>query len=308
VLGLSLPTQRDEQWVKAKITMLADAKRRGIELLVELTERDAVKQEAQCRRLVDRGVGALIVAPHDGAAAARIVEHAARAGVPVLAYDRLIMDTGHDFHYLATDGIQVGELQGEHLARAVPRGRYLLLHGPTTDNNADLFREGAMKHLGPLVQRGDVTVVREERVRDYSAAEAERICNEVLAGGGGVDAVLAATDAIAAGVASALASHGLTGKVPVTGLDAELAACVRMVKGAQAMTVFKDVRELAKKAMEMAVALTEGKPVDTRGQTVFNGKRHIPAVFLPAQAVTRENLDQVLIDSGYVSRKAVYRS
>jgi D-xylose ABC transporter substrate-binding protein len=307
VVGVSLPTQRDEQWVKAKITMLADAKRRGIELLVELSERDAVKQEAQCRSLIERGLRSLIVAPHDGVAAARIAELAARAGVPLLAYDRLIMDTAHDFHYVGYDGVQIGELQGEFLARAVPRGRYILLHGPTTDNNAELFRQGAMKHLSPLIEKGEVTVVREERVRDYSTAEAERICNEVLAGGGGVDAVLAATDAVAAGVAKALASHGLTGKVPVTGLDAELAACVRIVKGAQAMTVFKDVRAGAKKALEMAVALAEGKPVETSGQTAFNGKRQVPMVLLELAAVTRDNLDKVLIDSGYVNRKAVYQ-
>jgi methyl-accepting chemotaxis protein len=308
VVGLSLPTQRDEQWVKAKITMLADAKRRGIELLVELSERDAARQEAQCRSLLERGVRALIITPHDCVAAARIVEDAARAGVPLLAYDRLIMNTAQDFHYVAYDGVRVGELQGEFLARAVPRGRYLLLHGPTTDNNAELFKQGAMKRLSPLIERGEVTVVREERVRDYSGAEAERICKEVLAGGGGVDAVLAATDAVAAGVAKALASHGLTGKVPVTGLDAELAACVRIVKGAQAMTVFKDVREGAKKALAMAVALAEGKPVQTGGQTVFNGKRQVPTVLLELTAVSRDNLDQVLIDSGYVNRKAVYQS
>ncbi len=305
VLGLSMSTQRDEQWVKAKITMLADAKRRGIELLVELSECDAAKQDAQCRSLVDRGVDALIIAPHDGMAAASIVEYATRAGVPVVSYDRLVMNTDHDFHYVAFDALRVGELQGEFLARAVPRGRYILLHGPTTDHNAELFREGAMRHLQPLIDRGDVIVVKEARVRDYLGSESERICNEALQGGGGVDAVLSATDAIAAGVARSLAAHG--GKAPVTGLDAELAAAVRIVQGTQAMTVFKDVRELAKKTMEMAVGLAQGKPVDGKGQTTFNGKRHVPSLLLQAQVVTRENLDAVLIDSGYMSRKAVYQ-
>ncbi len=164
-----------------------------------------------------------------------------------------------------------------------------------------------MRHLKPLIDRGDVTVVTEARVRDYLGTEAERICNEALAGGGGVDAVLSATDAISAGVARALAAHGLSGKVPVTGLDAELSAAVRIVRSAQAMTVFKDVRELAKKAMEMAVTLAEGKRVENGGQTIFNGKRHVPSVLMQPQVVTRENLDAVLIDSGYMSRKAVYQ-
>ena len=307
VLGLSLPTQRDEQWVKAKITMLADARRRGIDLQLALSESDGARQEEQCRGLIDHGVGALILAPHDGVGAARIVEYATRAGVPVLSYDRLVMNATQDSPYVAFDSVHIGELQGEHLARAVPRGRYVLLHGPTTDNNAELFREGAMRHIGPLVERGDVTVLKEARVRDYLASEAERACSEALAGGGGVDAVLCATDGIAAGVVRSLAAHGLAGKVPVTGLDSELAAAIRIVQGTQSMTVFKDVRELAKKAIEMAVALAEGKPVESGGQTIFNGKRHVPAVLLRAQAVTRENIDEVLIDSGYMARKAVYQ-
>jgi D-xylose transport system substrate-binding protein len=306
-LGLSLPTQKTEQWVKAKITMLAHARRIGVDLLVELSECDGALQDAQCRSLVDRGVGALILCPHDATAAGRIVEHAVKAGVKVVGYDRLVLDTAQEYLYVAFDGTRVGELQGEHLVRAVPRGRYLLLHGPTTDNNAELFRGGAMRMIGPLVSRGDVTVVKEARIRDYLASDAQRVTAEVLAGGGKIDAVLAANDAIAGGAIEALAAAGLAGRVPVTGLDAELAAANRIVKGRQTMTVFKDVRELAKKALELGAALAAGKPVTTQGATVSNGKRQLPAVLLAPQAVTRENIDQVLIDSGYLDRKSVYR-
>jgi D-xylose transport system substrate-binding protein len=307
VLGLSLSTQRLEQFVKAKITMLAHARRMGFDLEIELSECDAPLQEAQCRALVERGVQALIVMPHDAVASAAIVEHAARAGVKVVAYDRLVMNTSGEFVYVAMDGVRVGRLQGEVLVRAVPRGRYLLLHGPTTDHNAELFREGAMREIAPRVASGDVAIVHEARVRDYLESEARRICAEVLAGGARVDAVLAATDAIAAGAIAALAERGLAGKVPVTGLDAELAAAARIVKGTQVMTVFKDVRELAKRAVEIAAALAQGKAVETRGATVSNGRRQVQSVLLEPQAVTRENVDAVLVDSGYLDRKAVYQ-
>ena len=306
-VGLSLPTQRLEQWVKAKITMLAQARKMGIDLHVELSECDAELQEAQCRSLVERGVGALIVMPHDAVSSGAIVEQAARAGVRVLAFDRLVMGTAREFHYLAYDAVRVGELQGEHLARRVPHGRYVLLHGPTTDNNAELFREGAMRKLGPLVSRGDITVVKEARVRDYLAAEASRLCAEALAEGGKVDAVLAASDSIAAGAIEALTRAGLAGKVPVTGLDAELAAAARIARGTQTLTVFKDVREFARKAIELALALAEGRPIETRGAAVHNGRQQVPSVLLDPQPVTRENLDAVLIDSGYLDRKAVYQ-
>ncbi|HYD43518.1 MAG TPA: substrate-binding domain-containing protein [Anaeromyxobacter sp.] len=306
VLGLSLPTQRLEQWVKAKITMLAHARRLGWDLQIELSECDAARQEAQCRALVDRGVRALVFAPHDAAAAAAIVEYAAQAGVKVVAYDRLAVGTVRDFHYVAFDNVRIGRFQGEVLVRAVPRGSYLLLHGPTTDHNAELFREGAMQAIGPRIASGEVTIAGEARVRDYLGPEARRICAEALAAGTRIDAILAATDSIAAGAIEALAARGLAGKVPVTGLDAELAAAARVVKGTQTMTVFKDVRELAKKAVEIAVALVAGAPVDTRGASVSNGRRQVPAVLLEPQPVTRENVDAVLIDSGYLDRKAVY--
>jgi D-xylose transport system substrate-binding protein len=307
ILGLSLPTQRLEQWVKAKITMLAHARRLGWDLQIELSECDAARQEAQCKSLVDRGARALIFAPHDAAAAAAIVEYAAKAHVKLVAYDRLVVNTARELHYVAFDNVRIGRLQGEILVGAVPRGNYLLLHGPTTDHNSELFREGAMQVLGPRVASGDVKIVLEARVRDYLAAEAQRICAEALAGGARIDAVLAATDSIAAGAIEALAARGLAGKVPVTGLDAELSAAARVVQGTQTMTVFKDVRELAKKAVEIAAALSEGKPVDTGGAAVSNGRRQMPAVLLEPQAVTRENVDAVLIDSGYLDRKAVYR-
>ncbi len=164
-----------------------------------------------------------------------------------------------------------------------------------------------MRELGPRVAQGELTIVREARVRDYLAAEARAVTAEALAGGARIDAVLAATDTIATGAIEALAERGLAGRVPVTGLDAELSAAARIVKGTQAMTVFKDVRALARKAIETAAALLDGAPVQTGGATIHNGRRQVPAVLLEPQAVSRENIDAVLIDSGYLDRKAVYQ-
>ncbi|HYD40227.1 MAG TPA: substrate-binding domain-containing protein [Anaeromyxobacter sp.] len=307
VLGVSIPTHRSEQWVRAKISMMAEARKRNIELLVELSENDAAKQASQCRALVDAGVEALILPPQDCAGAASIVEYAARAGVPLVSYDRLVMNAAQDYHYVSFDCVKIGELQGAYLARTVPRGKYLLLHGSEDDNNATLFREGAMKHLQPLIDRGDVEVVKEERVWGFDAPTAERITREVLDGGTHLEAILAANDGIASGAIQALAARGLAGKVAVTGLDAELGAAIRIVKGTQSMTVYKDVRQLAHRALDMAVALAERRTIDTGGVTVFNGKRHVPAILLQPQIVERANLDEVLIASGFLDRNAVYQ-
>lgn len=306
-VGLSLPI-REERWVKDKLTMLAEAKKRNINLLVQISENNPGKQLAQCEAMIAQGIKVLIVAPNDAKAAAAIVEKASKAGVQVISYDRLILDSPHDYYYLSFDNVKVGELQGEWLAKQTPKGNYIVLAGAPTDSNARLFKQGAMKHLQPLVEKGDVKVVFDQAVPDWSPSEAAKLCKDALASSGGnVQAVLAPNDGTAGGCIEALAAQQLAGKVPVTGQDAELAAAVRIVKGEQGMTVFKDTRLLGKAAIEMAEVLAHGKPYETGGRTINNNKRAVKAVLLTPYRVTRENLDELLINSGYLSHAAVYR-
>jgi D-xylose transport system substrate-binding protein len=293
-------------WIKAKVSMMAEARRLGLELLVELSSDDAAQQAEQARSLVDRGVGALVLAPADSAAAAAIVDHAAGAGVPVIAYDRMVTETTRDLLYLSFDSVKVGDLQGEFLSRLVPRGTYYLFHGSADDNNSRLFKEGAMRHLQPRIDRGEIRVGADEFIRNFSVQEARRACAEALKRSGNrVDAILAATDTIAQGADQALRQAGLAGKVPITGLDAEAAAVARVLRGTQGMTVFKDVRVIARRIIEVAAQLAQGKPVDTGGVTVHNGRRQVPAILLPPEAVTRDSYQRLLVDSGYLSAKAI---
>lgn len=306
-VGLSLPI-REERWVKDKLTMLAEAKKRNINLLVQISENNPAKQLVQCEAMIAQGIKVLIVAPNDAKAAAAIVEKATKAGVQVISYDRLILDSPHDYYYLSFDNVKVGELQGEWLAKQVPKGNYVILSGAPTDNNAKLFKQGAMKYIQPLVDRGDVKVVLDQACADWSPAEATKHCQQALdTSSGNVQGVLAPNDGTAGGCIEALATQALAGKVPITGQDAEVAAAVRIVKGEQGMTVFKDTRLLGKAAIEMSEVLARGKAWDTGGRTITNGKRNVRAVLLTPFRVTRDNLDELLINSGYLNRAAVYR-
>jgi D-xylose transport system substrate-binding protein len=309
LVGLSLPTQREERWVRDKQAMVAEAARLGVDLRVQVTDNDAARQVAQCENLIAQGVRVLIVAPHDASSASVIVERAARAGIPVISYDRLVMDSPRDYYYLSFDNVKVGELQGRYLAGHVKKGNIVVLAGSPTDNNARLFRQGAMSVLGPLVKQGALRIVMDQAVKDWQAAEAQRLMEQALtATGNHVDGVLAPNDGTAGGVVQALAAQRLAGKVPVTGQDAELAAAIRIVQGTQSMTVFKDTRLLGRKAIEMALALAQGRRVETGGVTVNNNKHAIPSVLLVPIVVTRENLDATLIASGYLRREQVYRT
>lgn len=307
-IGLSLPTQREERWVKDRQTMEAEAKKRGVDLRIQVTDNDAAKQVAQCENLISQGIKVLILAPHDASSASVIVDKAAKAGIKVISYDRLVMDSPLDYYYLSFDNVKVGELQGEYITKKVPKGNYVVLAGSPTDNNAKLFRDGAMKFIGPLAQKGDIKIVMDQFVKDWQPSEAQKLMEQALtANQNKIDAVLAPNDGTAGGCIQALAAQGLAGKVPITGQDAELAAAIRIVQGTQSMTIFKDTRELGKKAIEMAIDLAAGKTVDTQGKTLFNNKKQIPSVLLTPFVVTKDNLDEMLIKSGYLKKEQVYK-
>jgi D-xylose transport system substrate-binding protein len=308
-IGLSLPTQREERWVRDKHAMEAEAARLGVDLRVQVTDNDAARQVAQCENLIAQGIQVLILAPHDASSASVIVDRAARAGIKVISYDRLVMDSPHDYYYLSFDNVKVGELQGEFLTARVKHGNIVVLAGSPTDNNAKLFREGAMKWVAPRVKSGDLKIVMDQFIKDWQPAEAQRLMEQALtASANRVDGVLAPNDGTAGGAIQALAAQHLAGRVPVTGQDAELAAAIRIVQGTQSMTVFKDTRLLGRKAIGMALALVQGKAIDTGGRSVNNNRHAIPSVLLTPRVVTRENLDAVLIASGYLRREQVYRT
>ena len=307
-VGLSLPTQREERWVKDKKTMEDEAKKAGIDLRVQVTDNDAGKQVAQCENLISQGIKVLILAPHDASSASVIVGKASKAGIKVISYDRLVTNSPLDYHYLSFDNLKVGELQGEFITKKVPKGNYLVLAGSPTDNNAKLFHEGAMKYVKPLADKGDIKIVMDQFVKDWQPSEAQKLCEQALtASRNKIDAVLAPNDGTAGGCIQALAAQGLAGKVPITGQDAELSGAIRIVQGTQSMTIFKDTRELGKKAIEMALALANGKAVDTGGRFVSNGKHDIPSVLLSPVVVSKDNLEEVLIKTGYLSKASVYK-
>jgi D-xylose transport system substrate-binding protein len=307
-VGVSLPV-REERWIKDKLTMLAEAKKRNIDLQVQISESiDPAKQAAQCDAMIASGIKVLIVAPSDASAAAGIVDKAVRAGVQVISYDRLVLDSTRDYYYLSFDNVKVGELQGDWLTKRVSKGNYVVLSGAPTDNNAKLFKQGAMKFIQPLIEKGDVKVVYEQACKDWAPTEATKHCEAAIAqAGNDIQGILAPNDGTAGGCVEALTAHGMAGKIPITGQDGDVAAAVRIVKGEQGMTVFKDTRLLGKAAIEMAEVLARGKPYETGGRTISNNKRPVRAVLLTPLLVTKDNLDETLIKSGYLSRAAVYR-
>jgi len=302
VIGVSLPTQREARWVSDKETMEKYAAEKGVTLKVTNADTDSAKQASQVDDLVSQGIDILILAPVDSAAAAAIFEKVHKKGIKVIAYDRLIENSDVDL-YISFNNTTVGELQGRYLTRNVPQGRYIILSGDPKDRNSKFYRDGAMEYIQPLVDKGDIRIVTDKAVENWDPKNAYKIVEDSLAASTNINAILAPNDAIAGAAIEALKTKDLAGKVVVTGQDADLAAARRIVQGTQAMTVFKDTRQLGKVAIESAIKLANNEPIEISGVVV-----NVSSILLTPTLVDRQNLNDVLIGSGYLKPEDVYKA
>lgn len=307
LIGLSLDTLREERWQRDRDQFVARAEELGAKVLVQAANNNDAVQNAQCENLLTQGVDVLVVAPHNAKSAGTIVEAAHKAGVPVLAYDRLISDCDLDL-YISFDNLRVGEMQAEYAVARVPKGNYVLIAGAPTDNNAHLYRQGQLAVLQPYVDRGEIRIVADQWANDWQPVEGLKILENALTRNhNAVDAVVASNDGLAGGAVQALAEQKLTGKVIVTGQDAELAACQRIVAGSQSMTIYKPISSLAKRGAEVAILLARKEPVPDATQTLDNGRKEVPSLLIAPIPVDRENLVATVIKGGYQKIEDVYR-
>jgi D-xylose transport system substrate-binding protein len=268
-------------------------------VLVQSGNSETARQLQDIESLLSRGIQVLVVVAHDPTAMGRAVEAAHAAGVPVVCYDRLITGCDVDL-YLSFDNVRVGRLQAEYLVhRLGGKGRVVRVHGPKTDQTGLLFKRGQDEVLAPLIARGDIVVVHEDYASGWKPAEAKRIVNAAItARGPAFDAVLATNDGTAGGAIQALIEEGLAGKVLVTGQDADRAACQRILRGTQTMSVYKPLARLADRAAEAAVALARRRPIIAR-DAVSNGVKEVPSILEPVVAVDRENLEATVVRDGF---------
>lgn len=300
LLGLSLDTLKEERWVRDRDRFVARAKALGAEVLVQAANSDDARQIQDIESLISRGVDVIVIVPHDGAAMAKGVAAAKKAGIPVIAYDRLI--TGADVDvYLSFDNVRVGRLQAEYLVNKLGgRGRIVRIYGSKTDNNALLFKQGQDEVLAPHLASGALQVVHEDWAQDWRPENAKKIMNAALTARGrdGIDAVLASNDGTAGGAIQALLEEGVAGRILVTGQDADLAACQRILRGTQTMTIYKPLARLADRAAETAVALARRQVLVAR-DTVDNGFKPVPAILEEVIAVDRDNLHETVVKDGF---------
>lgn len=299
-IGFSIDDLRVERWTRDRDFFIAAAEKQGAKVFVQSADASEQRQISQIENLISRGVDVLVIVPFNATVLNNTVKEAKKAGIKVLSYDRLILNADIDA-YISFDNEKVGEMQAEVVSKLQPKGNYYLLGGSPTDNNAKMLREGQMKVLKPLIDKGDIKVVGQQWVKDWSATEALSIVeNALTANNNKIDAIVASNDGTAGGAIQALAAQKLAGKVPVSGQDADLAAVKRVIAGTQAMTVYKPLKTIAAEAAKLAVQLARNeKPA--YNSSYDNGLKKVSTVLLKPTPLTKANVN-VLVEDGFYTK------
>jgi D-xylose transport system substrate-binding protein len=268
------------------------------QIIYSNADQDASKQQQQAEAALTQGAKVMVLDPVDGAAAATIVKQANAKNVPVISYDRLLLNSKPDY-YVEFNSPSVGKIQGKALADKLGnKGTIVMINGAPTDNNAKLFKQGAHS----VLDKTQIKIAKEYDTPDWSPDKAQSEMEQAITavGKGNFQGVYAANDGTAGGAIAAMKSAGIDPKtIPVTGQDAELAAIQRILAGDQYMTVYKPIAPLANKAAEWAVALANGQKPTDASSTENNGATNVPTLKLPVTAVTADNVKSTIIKDGF---------
>lgn len=306
-IGLSVSDLTLERWQHDRDFFVKKAEELGADVLVQSANGDEAKQVSQIQNMISQDIDALVIIAINSDALTTVVDQAKAEGIPVLAYDRLINGTDIDA-YVSFDNVRVGEMQAEYLVEKVPTGKYFLMGGSPTDNNAKMFREGQMNIIQPLVDKGDIEIVGDQWAKGWDANEALKIMeNALTANKNDIDVVVASNDSTAGGAIQALEAQDLAGKVAISGQDADLAGVQRIAEGLQTMTVYKPIKAIAEKSAEVAVQLAKGEKPEA-DSTVNNGKLDVPFIKLDPIKVGKENIVDTVIKDGFHSYDDIYKN
>jgi len=325
-VGIVLPTKDEPRWIQDETRFKDAFTKAGYNVEILFSQGDSAKEKANVEALIAKGIKVLILTPQDGAAAYAAAEAAKAAGVKVIAYDRLILNTSAVDYYVTFDSLAVGIAQAQYLASHVTgTGNPLYLYtGAASDNNAFLFFEGAWKVLQPKIADGTFVIknsseaialqdkailTRDEQARiigqvttNWNVNTAKSLAEFNLTAATTADKgnvfILAPNDGTARAIADAFSADKDVTSYVVTGQDAEEASVQYIIDSKQSMTVLKDVRTLVTDAISAATAYLEDKtPLPTT--TFNNGKIDVPAKPSEVITVDKANVKAAIIDSGY---------
>ena len=316
LIGVAMPTKDLQRWNQDGANMKEQLEAAGYQVDLQYASNDIQTQVSQIENMIQNGCQALVIASIDGDSLGTVLAQAKEKNIPVIAYDRLIMNSDAVSYYATFDNYMVGTIQGQYLEEKLDlkngAGPYNieLITGDPGDNNARFFFGGAMDVLTPYIESGKLvvksgqTTFEQCATANWDTATAQARFDAIIASnyadGTQLDAVLASNDSTALGVANSLAAN-YTGKYPLlTGQDCDIASVKNIIAGTQSMSIFKDTRTLAAKVVTMVEAIMKGGEVPVNDtETYDNGTGVIPSYLCEPVFADIDNYKELLIDSGY---------
>ena len=313
-IGLSIATATFviERWNKDLKVFTGAAKEMDADVIVQLSAGGIREQIAQINYMVNQNIDILVVIAHDTELISGAIRQVKDRGIPVIAYDRLILGTPLDA-YISFDSRDVGRQFGLALHNAVLKGRYLIVNGSVHDTNSFFISEGLHEIIDPLIKSGEIDLIQEIWLEEWSPDEALEKIGIIFETTLDFNAIACGNDAIAGAAIQLLSERRLAGRVAIVGQDADLSACQRIVEGTQLMTVYKPIGKLGVKAAELAVLLgrkARGEDIripqydsmlDNQSGTL------VPAYLEKSTVIFKDNIDEVIRD-GFHSRDDVFRN
>lgn len=318
-VGIAMPTQSMQRWLDDGRHMKEGFEKLGYDVDLQYAEDDIPTQIAQLENMITQGVDALVIATVDGESLTNIADSAAENGIPIVAYDRLIIGTDAVDYYATFDNFEVGQIQARYIEEKLDlkneEGPFNIeiFAGSPDDTPAQFFYKGAMEILQPYIDDGTLVVqsgqtdFQQIAILRWDSAEAQARMDNLMTAHYGdkeLDAVLSPNDSIALGIVASLESLGFgSGDLPypiITGQDAEKAAMNSVLAGKLTMSVFKDTRKLAQTGVDIVDAILNGKEPEVNDTESYdNGVKVVPAFLHAPVAVDITNYEEILIDSGY---------
>jgi len=315
-VGVSMPTKDLQRWNQDGANMEAELTAAGYEVDLQYASNDVQTQVSQIENMIASGANVLVIAAIEGSSLGEALDMAKESNIPVIAYDRLLMNSDAVSYYATFDNYMVGTKQGEYiesaldLANAEGPFNMEITAGDPGDNNAGYFYQGAIDVLQKYIDEGKLNVVSGQVKFDEVAtpswatetaqSRAENILSSYYADGTNLDVWLCSNDSTAMGVENALAAN-YSGNYPViTGQDCDIENTKNMIAGKQSMSIFKDTRTLASQVVKMTGQILSGEEVDVNDTTTYdNGTGVIPSYLCEPVFADVNNYKELLIDSGY---------
>ncbi|MDO4867865.1 MAG: sugar ABC transporter substrate-binding protein [Clostridia bacterium] len=316
-VGVSMPTKDLQRWNQDGAYMEEKLKEAGYEVELQFASNDVPTQLNQVETMIDNGCEVIVIAAIEGSSLGTALDKAGEKGIPVIAYDRLLMDNGNVDYYATFDNYSVGTVQGTYVKDALDldnaEGPFVMeiTAGDPGDNNARYFYQGAIDVLKPYIDAGKIVVpsgqIEFDQVAtptwktDVAQKRAEDILTANYAGGEKIDAWLCSNDSTALGVTNALeANYGADNWPIITGQDCDIANTKNMIAGLQSMSVFKDTRTLADRVVTMVGQILAGEEVEVNDtETYDNNVKVVPSFLCTPVFADANNYQEILIDSGY---------